>query len=104
MRYERLTIPDIKIARCKNTYYTQQEELDILRQRLYELENKIDNNELVFIPGIVPLQIPVYKQDGFKSRTFYKCSWWTADGDIASSIEPTLDLAERDLKEIQKDA
>lgn len=51
MAYERLTIPNLTPARCKETNYTQQEELVVLRQRLYQLENAIDEGQLIEVPS-----------------------------------------------------
>lgn len=64
---DRLTIPSITPVRCKETKYSLPEELAVVRQRLYELENRIDSKSLVEIPGI----LPVYKEGSQSFFNFY---------------------------------
>ncbi len=94
---DRLTIPNITPARCKETKYSLPEELAVVRQRLYELENRIDNKTLVEIPGILSIDLPVYKRG---TQRLFQVLWYDEDGCIRSSIEPTLDQAQKVLEEI----
>lgn len=51
MNYDRLTLPGVTPVRCKETNYTQQEELEAVRQRLYELETAIEDGLLIQVPS-----------------------------------------------------
>lgn len=103
MNYNRLTFPNIKPIRCKETNYTQQEELEVLRQRLYELENKIEDGLLVEVPGIIPIQLHVYEgPDSFHLQPAYQVIWYDEYNSLVSQIEINLDTAQELLAEKQE--
>lgn len=103
MNYNRLTFPNIKPIRCKEVKYSQWEELEVVRQRLYTLENKIDKGSLIEVPGIIPIQLPVY--NGLNSLSFqpvYQVIWYDESGSLTTQIEINLDTAQELLAEKQK--
>lgn len=97
MSYDRLTIPNLTPVRCKETKYTQQEELNILRQRLYELETKIDNKSIIEVPGIIIIHLPVYdaSNSDLKIQSAYQVVWYEDHGYLMSQIELDIDKAQK---------